>query len=61
MYKYEFERLVFSNRWARPKLSREDDWLILGISKWWFSPEQFEYRIGFFGLQLRIWIKRTLI
>lgn len=57
-YKYSFDRIVFHNRWKIPKHQRSDDWLIIGFDKWWFSPNEFEYRIGFLGFDCRIWIKR---
>ncbi len=60
-YKYSFDRLVFNNRWMCKKHHRSDDWLIFGVQMWWFSSTEYEYRIGFFGIECRIWMKRKFI
>ena len=60
-YKHSFEKVVFRNRWSLLKYQRCGDWVIIGIQKWWFSPTEYEYRIGFFGFDCRIWMKRTFI
>jgi len=60
-YKDSLDNIVFRNRWSIPKHQRCDDWLIFGFEKWWFAPNEYEYRIGFFGFDCRIWIKREWI
>jgi len=57
-YKHSFDKISFSNRWTNKY--PPDDWVIIGIQQWWFSPQRYEYRICFFGFNLRIWIKREL-
>ena len=60
-YNHSLDRIVFRNRWGMPKHQRCDDWLIFGFEKWYFSPTEYEYRIGFFGFDCRIWMKRKFI
>jgi hypothetical protein len=60
-YKHSFDRIVFSNRWKIGKYTRNGDWVILGIQKWFFSSREYEYRICFFGFDIRIWLKREPI
>lgn len=55
-YHKRFDRIHFYSRWSHKY--PPDDWTIIGIAKWWFGPEDYSYRICFFGLELRIWIKR---
>ena len=57
-YKKSFDRITIHNRWRQPKWNRPCDWLIFGLYKFWFSNEAYEYRIGFFGITIRIWIER---
>lgn len=61
IHKHKIDRIHFYNRWKYPKYSRPCDWTIIGISTWWSSPESYSYRIGFFGLELRIWIHRQFL
>ena len=35
-----------------------DDWTIIGVSQWWFSPLEYRYTLCFFGLDLQFWFKR---
>ena len=58
-YKNNFDRITIHNRWKEPLWNRSGDWIIFGLYKFWFSEEAFEYRIAFFGITIRIWIKRT--
>lgn len=58
-FKYRFDRLVWHNRWASRFPSQ--DWTIVGISERWFSHREFEYRVSFFGFEVRIWINRDVI
>lgn len=60
-YKHSFDRLLFGNRWLRPKYDKRGDWLVIGIYKKYFSPIEYEYLISFFGLECRIWMKREWI
>lgn len=56
--KISFERIFFNNRWKQKKYSRNCDWVIIGISKNWFGPTSFCYKISFFGFDLNIWFLR---
>ena len=60
-YKHRFDRITFQNRWKQTKISRNSDWVIFGIQQWWFSPYEYEYRLCFFGFDMRIWMKRERI
>ena len=35
--KIEFDRVSVINRWRMKKYSRNGDWVVLGLSKWWAS------------------------
>lgn len=59
-YKHSFDRLVFENRWRRRFWNRSSDWTIVGLHKRWFNHEEYEYQICFFGLMLRVWMKRKI-
>ena len=58
-YKVEIERVFFRSRWKRPFWDRSATWLIFGVYKFWFSNTEYEYTFGFFGFDLRVWMKRT--
>lgn len=59
-YKHKFERLIFNNRWATPYWHRSGNWLVIGIDTQYFSPTEYEFKIGFFGFELRIFMIRIL-
>jgi hypothetical protein len=56
----KYERIYFKNRWKEHKYSRNCDWTIIGVSKWWCSPYNFCYKLCFFGLEVHIWFNRTI-
>lgn len=58
-YKHRFDRVVFNNRWLQKY--PPDNYTIFGLSKFWFSSLEYEWRLSFFGLEMRIWIKREFI
>jgi len=58
-YTRSFERITIRNRWKM--IFPPDDWVIIGIQQWYFSPVQYEIRLCFFGFDLRIWIKKTFV
>jgi len=57
MSKHKYDEITFHNRWKYNKYSRNCDWTIIGIAKWWVSPERYCYKICLFGLELKIWFK----
>jgi len=57
-YKHSFDTIIINNRWMKPFYSRTDNWVYLGISTRYFSPTEYEYAIHFFGIDIRIWMKR---
>ena len=57
-YKHKFDTVFFMNRWKRPLWDRSGSWVILGLAKDYFSPTEYEYRIAFFGFDIRIWMIR---
>ena len=57
-YKIRFKEVIGHNRWKRAKHQRNGDWVIIGISRQFFSPTEYEYRINFFGFDIRIWLER---
>lgn len=59
-YKYQFDRIVFMNRWAQPFYMRNSTWTIFGLRVHWFSPLELEYQLCFFGFDIRIWINRKI-
>ena len=59
-YKYEFDAIVFNNRWKTKFWHRDASWIIIGFGKRFFSPTDFEYYFNFFGLDVRFWFKREV-
>jgi len=57
--KTKFERISFINRWLH-KYGRESDWIIIGVSKWWWGWEGYCYKCCFFGLEMKLWFKRVI-
>lgn len=60
-YKHSLDRIITTNRWRQSRIQRSGDWVIVGIQRWWFNPLEYEYRICFFGFDIRIWMKRKFI
>jgi len=59
-YKTEYQEVIFNNRWSRRKYQRNGDWVIIGISRAFFSPKEFELSINFFGFDIRIFFEKVL-
>jgi len=59
-YNHYIERIYLENRWRKKKLHRNGDWTIFGLSIYWFGISDYEYRVGFFGITLRIFMVRIL-
>lgn len=57
-YKHKFEKIMFLNRWILSEYARSDDWVLIGISTWWGSPQRYQWRLSFFGLELRFIFSR---
>ncbi len=57
-YKHRFDEITFTNKW---KQRYWGDYTLIGISKFWFSSYEYEWRLCLFGLELRIWMKREFI
>lgn len=57
-YTHHFDRLVSYNRWKDTEYVRNCNWTIFGLSKFWFSHLEYEYKLCLFGFELRIWMKR---
>lgn len=55
---HKYNRLSLVNRWKQKRYSRNCDWVIIGVSKWWHSVNDYCYKISFFGIDLQIWFKR---
>jgi hypothetical protein len=61
-YKHKFDRVTFTNKWTYHRSLRHwGDYTLIGLSKFWFSSYEYEWRLCLFGLELRIWMKRELI
>ncbi len=60
-YNHQFYRFFFTNRFMQPKYSRSSSWVIFGISRYWFSPTEYAYKLHFFGLDFSWWFKMTII
>ena len=59
-YSYEFDRIVFNNRWVTPDYSRQGSWVIVGIGIRYSSPTSFQYYFSFFGFDIRVWFNREI-
>ena len=59
--KIRYDRFYFFNRWKQRKYSRPCDWTIIGISIGWSNPNDFCYRLSFFGFELIFWFIREFI
>ena len=59
--KIEFDRVSVINRWRMKKYSRNGDWVVFGLSKWWASFENYCWKISLFGVDVQIWFKRRFI
>jgi len=57
-YKHKLDEIVFTNRW---KQSCWGNYTLIGITKYWFSFSEYEWRLCFFGFELRFWMKREFI
>lgn len=60
-YKYSFDELRFKNRWKEPIYSRSGTWTIIGIHQHWFSFDQYDIRLCFFGFEIIVWMKRESV
>lgn len=58
-FKHYFHGVCFENRWMITNYNRNGDWTIIGLSKWWAGPTEYSYSVSFFGLTMRIWMKRV--
>jgi hypothetical protein len=58
-YKHSFDTIIFNNRWRLPIYSRPSNWVIIGLYIRWFSPSEYECKFCLFGLDLRVWMRRT--
>jgi len=59
-YVINFDGFHITNRWKKPIYSRNGAWVYFGISKFIFSPSDFEYIIHLFGIDLRFWFTKLL-
>ena len=59
--KTKFDRVYFQNRWKERKYLRPCDWVILGLSIWWAGPNDYCYKLSFFGLELKFWFNREFL
>lgn len=59
--KIKFNRIVLQNRWRQCRYSRNSDWVIIGVQRWYAGPEDFCYKIAFLGIELKIWFKKQFI
>jgi hypothetical protein len=56
-YNNTLEKVVFTNRWKMDgNIKRWGDYTLLGICRFGFSPIEYEWRLCFFGLELRFWM-----
>jgi hypothetical protein len=58
-YKYSLNKVYRYCRWEHDW--PPNDWCILGISMWWIDYKLIDYRLCFFGFELRFRINRILI
>jgi hypothetical protein len=55
MKKTKFQSVIFTTKW---KDKYWGDFTLIGISKIWFSVYEYEWRLSFFGFDIRFWFKR---
>lgn len=60
-WKITFDRFMVLNRWTLKPYSRNCNWTIIGVQKWWAGPKAFCYKICFFGFELQIWFERQIV
>lgn len=60
-YKHSFDSINFRNRWGINRWSRNCDWVIIGIHKWWCGSDLYSYQFCLLGFDMIIWIRRTRI
>lgn len=53
--KFKYDKTYFTNRWR--ERHPHCDWVIIGLSKRWFSPFEYSYKISFFGFDAMLWFK----
>jgi len=58
-YSYQFQDFFITNRWN--KYHRGSDFVLVGISKRWFSHAEFGWCIHVFGIDFSFWFRRELI
>lgn len=56
----KFDYCFFSNRWKQ-KHVRQYNWVIFGLSTGFSGPNDFYYRLSFFGLEVTFWFKREFV
>ena len=56
--KFKLSNIWFINRWKLKPYSRNGDWVIIGFSKWWSSPNDYCYKLCFFGFDVQIWFRK---
>ena len=60
-YKHSFDRLLFTNRWKTYNIKYWGDYTLIGVCRFGFSATEYEWRICFIGLEIRIWMKREIL
>lgn len=64
-YKTKFDSLNIWSRWRWSKykglVMDDSNCTLIGIGKRWFSPTEYEFILAFFGLEIRIWLKREYL
>lgn len=54
----KLSRVYFYNRWRQRKYSRPSDWVFIGVSTRWASPDDMCYRLSFFGFEISFWFEK---
>jgi len=61
-YSHRLDRIKLYNRWTYNKWRgltiESSDWTVVGIAQRYFSHEEYEWLICFFGFEIRIWMIR---
>jgi len=57
--KYSFDKVFVYCRWSHKY--PPDDWTVFGVAKWWYDSRKIQYRLCFFGFELRININRKFV
>jgi hypothetical protein len=57
--KISFDSIRFYNRWKQKYYCRTCDWIIFGLGERWYGPNEFCYKLCFFGFDIVLHLNVT--